>query len=231
MPSDYSENFEDTKKRDSEVSNAISLEISAFYGVQNKIIQRAADIVKKFREVEANPDPLSTRIQIPDTPPGVDIDTNITKAIESYNPFWFIGQVQSKGPWDYKRLDRKYEAFGNFNYGATALAFGYQEKWALQAAGLYQIYTSKAKSDYNKGSFIKVATDFSESFHGAPYGDDPKDQEMIKHGFRYYKEVYLYKYPPTETTTSTILKLSEKVYMSKYPGSELIAKSILSLLN
>lgn len=50
---------------------------------------------------------------------------------------WFTSMVKPGGPWDYKRNNnRRFEAFGNFNYGATGAAMGYSSA-TLLAASLY----------------------------------------------------------------------------------------------
>jgi hypothetical protein len=48
----------------------------------------------------------------------------------------------------------------------------------------------------------------------APYGDQKKDQEMIRQGFRYYKEVYSWTHPqqmaPEEYKTMKQIIASEE---------------------
>lgn len=57
--------------------------------------------------------------------PGASVDTNIEMARgrSADNPlgaaFWFRKQVPDRAPWDYKQQGREYQAFGNFNFGAT----------------------------------------------------------------------------------------------------------------
>ncbi len=53
---------------------------------------------------------------------------------------WFYNQVKNGGDWDYKqqakRDGKNYEAFGNFNFGATALALRiWDEQTILREAG------------------------------------------------------------------------------------------------
>jgi hypothetical protein len=38
---------------------------------------------------------------------------------DPFGLLWFNNQVQYGGAWDYKQYGPQYEAFGNFNYGAT----------------------------------------------------------------------------------------------------------------
>lgn len=101
-----------------------------------------------------------------------------------------------------------------FNYGAVALGFGLSEEVALRAAGLVQVlvnsYNMMAKRNAeDTGSYVKShGLDFVGE---APYGDQTKDQEMIKQGFRYYREVYLKEKIQNETQKT----LPEKVVMRR----------------
>lgn len=219
------------ERRSLESKDATTLEIASFYAVQNKILQVKKDLFYNNRQFNVSNDPLSTQIQIPIAPPGVNVDANIRQARESFNPFWFIDMVRSNGPWDYKRIDMKYENFGNFNFGATALAFGFQEKFALQAAGLYNVLTNKAQQHWKDKEYQKAISDFSVSFQGSPYGDDPRDQVMIKYGFQYYKEIYANTYRGEQTTKESVVKLAASVFESRYPGATVMARSILDILN
>lgn len=217
-------------RREKEAEGTTSLEIATFSAVQNKVLRMKHDCFYKYLEVDVRNDPLSTKIQVPDAPPGVHIDANIKKARESFNPFWFIEMVMEGGPWDYKRIDPKYENFGNFNYGATAMAFGFQEKWALQAAGIVHVLTNKAKNDWRDEKYVQSILDFGVSFQGPPYGDDPNDQRMIKAGFRYYQEIYRSRYPESGMTKDDVLRIAEGVFTGRHAGSEAIAKWILDVL-
>lgn len=228
MEKGYYEILEDWKRRDLEERSEMRFEINAFYGIENKIYQLTSNLEKSSAlGRERSSLPRESTIKIPPSPQDVDIDENIMRARESFNPFWFIDMVKPHGPWDYKRRDPIYENFGNFNFGATAAAFGFMEKWALEAAGIVQIYQHKVGTDLKEKKFVKALQEFEEVLQGPPYGDDPKDQEMIKLGFRYYQEVYLQKYRDTMTTKEILIKMSEEIYMSKYPGSDVIARSIL----
>ena len=126
------------------------------------------------------------QIPIPLAPPGVDINKNIREAMKRLNPSWFYNQVKNKGPWDYKQLGKQYEAFGNFNYGATGAAFGFSERTLLREAGRAQIRAKTSKPKWNKpGSRLNP-------FGGKPpYGDDPRDQELIKQGVKYFESLGL----------------------------------------
>jgi hypothetical protein len=79
---------------------------------------------------------------VPEAPSDASVDENILRARQhrpkgiftAYNSAqWFKGMVTHKCPWDYKRRTdiilpsgkRKYEDFGNFNYGATGTAIGF----------------------------------------------------------------------------------------------------------
>ena len=123
---------------------------------------------------------------LPSAPPGVDVNTNMRIAAQHYNPMWFYNQVRNRGPWDYKQQGRgrefgggkynPYEAFGNFNYGATGAAFGFSDQTLLRMAGYAQWSAGTSVPEYGRpwGPF-------------QPYGDDPWDQHWIQAGIRYYR--------------------------------------------
>lgn len=95
---------------------------------------------KSYKEVPG----LVFPIDVPVSPPQVDIDWNIQRARLSFNPIWFLERLAPGGEMDYKRYEGRlrYEDFGNFNYGAVALAFGLNEEGALRGAGLIQIISN-----------------------------------------------------------------------------------------
>jgi type VI secretion system secreted protein VgrG len=125
---------------------------------------------------------------LPMAPPGADVNTNIRDAARQYNPAWFFRQVRNKGPWDYKQQGKgreiggnynPYEAFGNFNYGATAAAFGFPDQVVLRLAGFAQWRAGTSLPEYGSpfGLF-------------PPYGDDPLDQHWIQAGINYHRCTY-----------------------------------------
>jgi hypothetical protein len=122
-----------------------ALEIASVYALLDKM-------EKHEREVRYGPDPQegpkdAVPITIPANPPGVDIDWNIRRARESTSFTWFLDKVSEQGEMDYKLRDTQgtYEDFGNFNFGAVALAFGFTEETALRAAGLVQILVNEKR--------------------------------------------------------------------------------------
>jgi hypothetical protein len=126
----------------------------------------------------------------PLAPPGVDINENIRRAAAARfhvkGSEWFYNQVRNKGPWDYKQLDSTlYRDFGNFNYGATGAAFGFSEETLLRFAGWAQVEAGTSQPDWG------VAPNKFQAYFGvggvAPFGDDPRDQAMIKQGIEYYR--------------------------------------------
>jgi len=124
---------------------------------------------------------------VPKAPPGVSSDNNVVKAIRKTwtdpNIVWFRNQVKNKGPWDYKQLGSEYADFGNFNYGLTGAAYGFPEAVLLRMAGWAQIQAGTSENIKNPGNPGYI-------FGGgqAPYGDDRRDQAMIKQGIEYYKK-------------------------------------------
>jgi hypothetical protein len=93
------------------------------------------------------------------------------------DPIWFYQQVKGGGPWDYKLHGTygEYEAFGNFNYGATGFVLGIPHWLLVRAAGAYQAI---------KGPRIPNSGSPSGQW---PYGDERKDQANIELGIAYAK--------------------------------------------
>lgn len=123
-------------------------------------------------------------MRVPSSPPDVSVEENmavahhkknVLKAGSAFIYSWFYTQVRNRGPWDYKKLSAEYEAFGNFNYGATGTAAGFSEDVLLRAAGLAQ---SRAGT---------TTAEFGTWWGQAPFGDDPGDQRWIKEGVKYAK--------------------------------------------
>ena len=170
-----------------------SLEIEAVYALINKMKGGvASSSFGPFTRDMFSP-------QVPVSPPGVDIDRNIMRAQASFSVLWFVNKVRPKGEMDYKYTynDIKYEDFGNFNFGAVAAAFGFLEGAALRGAGLVQVLVDSErilKKESLSGA-ISYGVNHGFDFLGpSPYGDQVKDQDMIKRGYRYYHWVFLNKY-------------------------------------
>lgn len=146
-------------------------------------------------ELDPNPPPTECPA-VPAWPDGADLDANIELAKKKgasswWNPLkpvydakaalWFRDQVNNKGPWDYKQKGKEYQDFGNFNYGATGLALGFDEKTLLREAGRAQQAAGTSKEEWGEPGYRLDPWGGSGS-----YGDDPDDQEQIKNGFAYY---------------------------------------------
>ena len=134
-------------------------------------------------------------------PPGVDIEANIRearqvakeceeKAREYTRPIliagpiyiepelvflfkcaWIFKNFKSGARYDFKQYGPEYEDFGNYHYGLYTKAMGIRATFAQVAAGAYQI--KQGTSDLTDRDFIKS------------YGDDPRDNKMIKKGQQY----------------------------------------------
>lgn len=103
-----------------------------------------------------------------DIPPGVDVNANIERS-QSMTGREYYDAVKTGGEWDYKQLDRKYENFGNFNFGATCGSQAGANLICSGGAGLYQIKSGTSDLSYWKSFF-----------------DDPRDQYWIGRGQQYY---------------------------------------------
>ncbi len=121
-------------------------------------------------------------MQIPEAPENVSILENMHVArrkrhsLQDGSAFlysWFYKQVRNRGPWDYKQRSARYEALGNFNYGAAGTAAGIPSSRLLRAAGMAQTAAGTSRPQ------------FGVWWRDAPYGDDPNDQFWIKQGIAY----------------------------------------------
>ncbi|MYL82877.1 hypothetical protein GTA51_06965 [Desulfovibrio aerotolerans] len=205
MPFESESLLDDMKLNNRLILAESELEHSIIYALLNKAqeIDNAALLreINKYTPVqkfERDYTMLQGPIYVPISPANADIDKNIQRARASWSPSWFLEKLAPGGEMDYKagHGNIKYEDFGNFNYGAVALAFGLSEKVALRGAGLVQTIVDISRIKNNKGSdeAKQYFKDHKFDFLGREsYGDQRKDQEMIKQGFRYYKEVYLKK--------------------------------------
>lgn len=122
-------------------------------------------------------------ILTPVAPPGVSVDQNIEIARGRAGlpgVFWFRRQVPNRGPWDYKQLGPEYEAFGNFNYGATGREVGFPTAILDQEAGRAQGRDRTGRDEWGVPGPILAPFVGSGS-----YGDDPVDQFWINQGARY----------------------------------------------
>lgn len=125
----------------------------------------------------------------PPTAPGTDITSrglteiareNAQQAAERkfdpLNLIWFRDQVRNGGPWDYKQFHPGLQDFGNYNYGYAGTAMGVSPDFLLQQAGRAQIEAGTSRPEWGSPGPFGL-------FGGTPpYGDDPRDQEMIKRG-------------------------------------------------
>jgi RHS repeat-associated protein len=120
---------------------------------------------------------------VPKGPPGASVDANMAEVATHVDPRWFKRQVTNYGPWDYKRegIGNQYEAFGNFNYGATGFVFGFTETMLLREAGRQQVLDGRSRPEWGYPG--------DSHFWGGkpPYGDQPEDQVQIRQGIEYAK--------------------------------------------
>lgn len=172
------------------------LEAEATYALLGRV--SSYDVLDGSYSEYGSRDAVSRIVQIPESPPGVDVNWNIIKALASISVTWFINQVREDGEMDYKRIPGgSYENFGNFNYGAVAAAFGFSEQAALRAAGFVQTMTDTKRM--LKGGHVSDAMRYGvehafDFLKEPPYGDQVVDQKMIKLGILYYKSVFLNVY-------------------------------------
>ena len=116
----------------------------------------------------------------PLAPPGVSLEENGRLARSNFLNFpWFISQVSSEQPWDYKNtVNFHYANFGNFNFGYTSAAIGLPLDIALRGGGAYQEFFQTQNYSPTFGHFYLTP----------PYGDDPMDEDYIVRGWHYFYE-------------------------------------------
>lgn len=122
-------------------------------------------------------------VLVPPAPPGVSVDDNMRLAAQ-HTPFWLREVVPNRGPWDYKQRGHRYEAFGNFNFGAAARSENIPDGFVLREAGRAQV--RDGTTDPRFGAPGPRLFPFAAT---KSYGDDPVDQHWIEQGGRYADQV------------------------------------------
>jgi len=107
------------------------------------------------------------------------MDRNMEDASHRWDPRWFHRKVQTRGDWDYKRWNLKYDDFGNYNYGATGTAMGFPEDTLYREAGRAQAPGTGDGGDPGWRLNPWGGT--------PPYGDEWQDQIEIGKGIAYSK--------------------------------------------
>ena len=106
-------------------------------------------------------------------------------AQHSLSPSWFENKVGPHKPWDYKHFDKRWDNFGNFNYGASGVSAGFSREFLLRQAGVQQVKSGTSRRGW--GSSGWKFDPFGMGSH-PPYGDDPVDQFWIIQGMKYNAE-------------------------------------------
>ena len=85
-------------------------------------------------------------------------------------------------PWDFKRVNPKFEAFGNFHFGAAAAATGLPRAVVVRGGGLVNVATMKRKPG---GQYFTMA----DVLWGENFGDDdPFDVSYVESGYDWYRD-------------------------------------------
>lgn len=129
---------------------------------------------------------------VPPHLPSMNLSQNLANSAKhKYALYTFYMNVRGHGSQDYKQNktlntdvpgqkpfapSSLFEDFGNFNYGATGAAQGYNLPFLLRAAG----YAGQMA----QGNSIRASA--KKALGPAPYGDDPTDQVQIQNGYSYY---------------------------------------------
>ena len=137
---------------------------------------------------------------MPDVPGSVDIIANIREvqqkvATDPGAVFWFRSAVTDPEKWDYKEnTPGNDDRFGNFHFGVIAKALGISEDILLRLAGYAHMGgegSGSGQGHYLDPPFRLEAAPGPLLFRiirlpQSAYGDDPRDQAMIRAGFRFF---------------------------------------------
>jgi hypothetical protein len=93
----------------------------------------------------------------------------------AFTDAWLASMVRPNGPWDDKTQGQQYDAFGNFNFGATGAAAGIPLQVLQAGAGAVSALVGTNSSQY--GSWYQPPL----------YGHPPIKSQMIAAGYAYYK--------------------------------------------
>jgi RHS repeat-associated protein len=137
----------------------------------------------------ANNGPQKACPAVPAHPANANVNSNISLTNVVYyanwlNPptqaaftdAWLVSQVRPNGPWDYKTQGQQYDAFGNFNFGATGGAAGIPLQVLQAGAGAVSTLVGTNSSRY--GSWYQPPL----------YGHAPIKSDMIAAGYAYYQQ-------------------------------------------
>jgi len=147
--------------------------------------------------------------EVPISPEGANLDLNIRRmegakfvsgaldAITGGFPgattlaTWgmFYGLVKTDGSWDYKQYGNEYRAFGNFNYGATGAALGFDDETLLNMSAYidrrenFPEYLDEELMGRRGAVRAFMGIDTYSPLDDNEWGD----QEMIERGIGYYR--------------------------------------------
>ncbi len=130
---------------------------------------------------------------IQEVPPNVNLQKDVEEAqnadgyvLSGSKFFWFRDKVKTGGDWDYKSPrsgdnvnNIQYEDYGNWHYGYIGTATGISSNFLEQQAGVEQQKQGTSKTNWGNPSSPYGLNPFGGS---GTYGDDPRDNAMIKDG-------------------------------------------------
>jgi Bacterial toxin 44 len=94
----------------------------------------------------------------------------------AFTDAWLVSMVAPNAPWDYKTQGQQYDAFGNFNFGATGAAAGIPLQVLQAGAGAVSTLVGTNSSQY--GSWYQPPL----------YGHAPIKSQTIAAGYAYYQQ-------------------------------------------
>jgi RHS repeat-associated protein len=123
--------------------------------------------------------PVASRnVRVPmNQPPGSNLRRDlflVDSAPKGFDYLVMAGRYRPDGEWDFKMIDGKYQAWGNFHYGAMMAMMGHSLDDAYYWAGVAEYYDGGIRSSNNSPST------------GFPYGEDLGSLKDVKHGWWYY---------------------------------------------
>lgn len=135
-----------------------------------------------------------------------------TNEAKDLSPIGFYDHVKGRGVWDYKNRENtiyglvndlkdntsfsfqgsKMDAadIGNHHFGVMGKAAGFNDVTLLQMAGWAQMKAGTSLPEWQKSKIVNypgMGVSMPTRVYLPPYGDDPRDQMLIKKGINYFK--------------------------------------------
>jgi RHS repeat-associated protein len=122
-------------------------------------------------------------------PPGFSNTDEMVKEASRMGSSEWREAVSNYGMWDFKRIDPRWENFGNFAFGVTGSAQGFTSGMLQRAAGIFA-GVGADKCLANPKEYGKMPWTWMVPCGKPPYCDDRIDQFFIRAGAEHYNYTY-----------------------------------------